>query len=259
MLHDSFNWGAIMNKLTIGFFAFTMPAALAAQTATPESAPAAMAAQPAPLVAMPAMAQPAAVLPANTQLSLSMNETVTTKGKRWGEGDTFDMTVTHDVRLGNYVIIPRGSRGVGRISYLTSKGAFGKSGKMEIDIEYVEVRGQRIPLSGHYRQEGEGNTVGTVAGVVAVGIFAGFVTGRSGVIPQGRELTAYTKEDLPVAFNGPAPSTQQFVVGASPSAPIQATPLLVPTPQPSEAAAAPETTNLNDGKKTGRVKCTTCR
>lgn len=165
-----------------------MPAAAAA---TPEVA----VAQPAP----PPPPQPVVkVLPANTELTLAMNDTITSKGKRWSEGDNFDMTVTHDVMIDNFVVIPKGSHGVGRISWMTNKGAFGKSGKMEIDIEYVEVGGRRIPVKGHYRQEGEGNTVGTVAGVVAVGIFAGFVTGKSATIPQGRELVAHTKEDLPV-------------------------------------------------------------
>jgi hypothetical protein len=145
-------------------------------------------------------AQPAAVLPANTEVLLSMNQEVTTKGEHWREGDNFVMSVVNDVTYGNYVIIPKGSKGVGRITFLTSKGAFGKSGKMDIDLEYVEVSGRRIPITGHYRQEGEGNTVATVGGVVLAGVFAGFVTGKSGRIPQGRELMARTKSDLPLAL-----------------------------------------------------------
>lgn len=161
----------------------------------------------APLVISAApVSQANAVLPANTEVLLSMNDTISTKGKRWGEGDNFDMTVTHAVRLGRFVIIPRGSKGVGRITWQTNKGMFGKSGKMEIDIEYVEVSGRRIPLSGHYRQEGEGNTVATIGGVVAVGLVAGLlITGKSGTIPAGREFTARTKEDLPVVIDATPP------------------------------------------------------
>lgn len=182
---------------------------------------------PTPLVAT-VSPQPSKVLPANTEISVSMNDTVTTKGKRWNEGDTFDLTVTHNVMLDEYIVIPKGSRAVGRITWLTSKGAFGKSGKMEIDIEYVEVSGRRIPLVGHYRQEGEGNTVATVGGVVLAGVFAGFVTGKSGVIPQGRELVAHTKEDLPVAFAARPPVAP---------APLVAQPAQQPTPAPVPAAA----------------------
>ena len=191
---------------------------------------------PVPLAVAPQTAR-ATVLPANTEVLLAMNDTVTTKGKRWREGDTFGMSVTHDVMLGNYVVIPKGSRGVGRITWLTNKGAFGKSGKMEIDIEYVEVGGQRIPLSGHYRQEGEGNTVATVGTVLAVGVFAGFVTGKSGTIPQGRELMAHTREALPVALAGPAPAS---------AAPLVAQPTSAP-PAQGESPAAPAETEPTPG------------
>ena len=139
-------------------------------------------------------------LPANSEVLLRMNQTVTTKGRTWKEGDTFALSVVHDVMQDGYVVIPAGSRAVGRITWLTSKGAFGKSGKMDVELEYVEVRGTRIALDGTYRQEGEGNTVATIGGVLAAGIFAGFITGRSGTIPQGRELMAHTEQAIPLAL-----------------------------------------------------------
>jgi hypothetical protein len=179
--------------------------------------------------------QPTTVLPANTEVLLSMNETVTTKGKTWHEGDTFDLSVTQDVMYGDYVVIPKGSRGVGRITWLTSKGAFGKSGKMDVSLEYVQVGGRRIPLTGTYRQEGEGNTVATVGGVIAAGVFAGFITGKSGVIPQGREMMAHTKDDLPLAFDGPPPSNAFKVQTAAHNAPPASAPA---TAQPAADAAA---------------------
>ena len=153
-----------------------------------------------PLQAQPVAAAPAYVLPANSEILLSMNQEVTTKGKRCNEGDTFNLSVVHDVLLNDMVVIPKGSRGVGRITWLTNKGAFGKSGKMDIELEYVEVGGRRVDVEGTYRQEGEGNTVATVGGVILAGVFAGFITGKSGRIPQGRELMARTESDIPVAM-----------------------------------------------------------
>lgn len=147
---------------------------------------------------------PRFALPANTEVLLSMNQDVTTKGRTWNEGDTFNLSVVHDVMYEGYMVIPRGSRAVGRITWLTSKGAFGKSGKMDVSLEYIEVRGQRVPISGTYRQEGEGNTVATVGGVIVAGVFAGFVTGRSALIPRGRELVAHTENDIPLAVSVPA-------------------------------------------------------
>lgn len=173
-----------------GLAAIALAVPISAQDVTP----------PPVLQALQQAPAPAAVLPANTPISLTVNDEITTKGKKFSEGDTFSLSVSQPVMLGNYVVIPRGARGMGRITWLTSKGAFGKSGKMDIALEYVEVGNTRIPIEGSYRQEGEGNTVATVGGVVLAGVFAGFITGKSARIPEGRELTAHTKIDLPVAL-----------------------------------------------------------
>jgi hypothetical protein len=175
---------------------------------------------PAPLVLQKKIETATSALPANTEVLLSLNNELTTKGKSLNEGDSFNLTVVHDVLLGDYVVIPKGARAVGEVTWLTSKGAFGKSGKMEIEIRYVEVNGQRIELEGEFRQEGEGNTVATVGGVVLAGVFAGFITGKSGRIPAGRELMARTKSDVPVAFAGPAPATKPEAILALPSSQV---------------------------------------
>lgn len=188
-----------------------LSAATAALVAMPVSA---QDAEELPEVAQPAAAEAAAplplpvqrqragnaMLPANTEVLVQMNQDVTTKGRSWEEGDTFNMSVVHDVTLGDYVIIPRGSKAVGRITWMTSKAMFGKSGKMDIEIEYVEVAGRRIPLNGTYRQEGEGNTLATVGGVVFTTVGGFFITGKSATIPQGRELMATTESDLELAI-----------------------------------------------------------
>lgn len=181
-----------------------------------------------------APAQPQTVLPANTEIALTMNEDLTTKGGRIDEGHMFRLTVSQDVRIGNYVVIPRGTPAMGEVTWLTGKGAFGKSGKMEIDLRHIDLNDRRIPITGHYRQEGEGNTVGTVAGVIAVGVFAGFITGKSARIPQGRELKAFTSEALPVALPASAPAA---------TAPVQALPVQAPP------AVAPGVTIATPGSR----------
>lgn len=175
-------------------------------------------------------------LPAGTEVIVALNQALTTKGNTFQEGDTFSLTVQHHVYLDDVVVIPKGARAVGRITFLTSKGAFGKSGKMEIAVEYVEVNGRRIPLEGQFRQEGEGNTVATVGGVIAVGVFAGFITGKSGVIPRGRELMVFTREELPVRIARPAPQPAVYQSPAGLAAASQ-------TNQASAPRAASQQTN----------------
>ncbi|MBH1944414.1 hypothetical protein I5L01_09230 [Erythrobacter sp. YJ-T3-07] len=158
-----------------------------------------------------------AELPANTEIIVSLNQEVTTKGNTWSEGDKFDMTVEEDVMLGEYIVIPRGTRAVGTITWMTDKGMFGKSGKFDIEMDYIELGGRRLPINGTYRQEGEGNTLATVGGVVLVPISGFFITGKSGAMPAGRELKAYTEEAIPVAIEASAITPPKRVELAQPA------------------------------------------
>lgn len=180
----------------------------------------AQAQQAAPMAVTPAGAAAAgnAALPANTEVLLRMSEEVTTKGNQWDEGDTFRLSVARDVKLGDYVVIPAGSPAKGRITWLTSRGAFGKSGKMDVELDSVEVGGRTIALNGTYRQEGEGATMATIGGVILAGVFAGFITGKSGRIPEGRELMATTEQPLELALSAEAvrQSTRQAVLAPAP-------------------------------------------
>lgn len=152
------------------------------------------------IVAQPEQKPPSnqVFLPANTEIFLSLNETLSTKQSK--EGQAFSLTVTHNVMLNGYVVIPKGSRAVGEVTWITGKGMFGKSGKMEIEIRYVDFAGTRVPVEGKFRQEGNGNTVATVGAVVVVPVAGFFVTGRSGEIPRGRELGVFTKDPIPVVL-----------------------------------------------------------
>jgi hypothetical protein len=159
-----------------------------------------------------------AMLPANTEVVLVPTQEV--NSKRIKEGQKFEMSVARDVMLGDYIVIPRGTRAWGKISYRTGKGAFGKSGKMEFDCTDVELAGRMISVSGHYRVEGQGNTGATVGTVVAVGVFAAFVTGHSAAIGQNTEWKAYTREALQVAVAAPtAPAAAPAISPASVAAP----------------------------------------
>ena len=186
-----------------GMMSCAAVAQTAPQAAAPAAAPAApqAEAQSAAVVATASPVMPASgqtVLPANTEILVTLNSEVSSK--RMKVGQKFDVSVSRDVMIGNYVVIPRGTPGVGEITYRTGKGAFGKSAKMEIDLRSLTLGGREVPLSGHFRQEGQGNTGATVGAAVAVGVFSAFVTGRSAIFEQGRELKGFTREALPVSM-----------------------------------------------------------
>lgn len=213
-----------MNKFFVGgALVAALSSQCLAQVASQSSAPT----SDQPIVAIQVIAPKATTsLPANTEISLSMNEELTTKGGRIEVGHMFRMSVAQDVRIGEFIVIPRGTPAFGEVTWLTGKGAFGKSGKMEVELRYIDLNGRRIPVSGKYRQEGEGNTVATVAAVAAVGVFGAFVTGKSARIPQGRELKAFTMESLPVALPvaaAPVANPPAAVPVAATASPVAAT------------------------------------
>lgn len=140
-------------------------------------------------------------LSAGTEVVLSLNEQLSSRTH--DDGDTFGMSVVQDVVHEGRVVIPRGTRAVGQVTWQTGTGAFGKSGKMEIAFRYLDLNGQRIPLDGMHRQEGEGNTAATIGAVLGAGVVGGLlVRGRRALIQQGREFTARTVDAIPLDLVG---------------------------------------------------------
>lgn len=199
------------SALVAGATLLLIPAAASAQ-----EAPAPVAAAPAPAetpAAMPAvvempMAAPMsaeALLPANSEVLLTMNEAVSSKSHRLGE--KFSLTVAQDVRVDGMTVIPRGTRAVAQITRRTGKGGFGKSGKMDFTFRYLDHNGLQIPIEGRHHQAGEGRTGATVGAMVAAGLVGGMlVKGKNAKVEEGREFTVRTVDAIPVtmADNGAA-------------------------------------------------------
>lgn len=114
-------------------------------------------------------------------------------------GDLFKVTVLNNVAVGDLVVIPEGTTGTGEVTFATNKGGFGKPGILGIALRWLDLNGRKIALDGRYREEGKSNSNATAATWFAVGIFSGFIRGKAGVIPKGRELKARTGEDIAVA------------------------------------------------------------
>lgn len=210
------------------------PAAAAETAAAPAAVPAVAAAVPALAVAAPA---PGLMLPSYTEVILTPDAEANSKKLR--EGHTVPMRTVFDVMHNGVVVIPKGTRGMGTVTWRTGKGAFGKSAKMEITFNELTLpNGRRLPLAGMHRQEGEGNTGAAVGAAIAVGVFGAFVTGKSAIIPVGQHLMARTNESL--AYSIPAGAV---VIPTAQLAPAAGVAVVAPVTAPAPAAeAAPAAT-----------------
>lgn len=208
------------------------PAAVAEPAAAPAAIPAVVAA-PAVAIAAPA---PGLMLPSYTEVILTPDAEANSKKLR--EGHTVPMHTVFDVMHNGVVVIPKGTRGMGTVTWRTGKGAFGKSAKMEITFNELTLpNGHRLPLAGMHRQEGEGNTGAAVGAAIAVGVFGAFVTGKSAIIPNGQHLMARTNEAL--AYSIPAGAV---VIPTAQLAPAAGVAVVTPATEAAPAAeAAPAT------------------
>jgi hypothetical protein len=162
--------------------------------------------------------RPDAFLPANTEVVLRLDEEVNSDGRK--AGAVFRMTVARDVVFGGGVAIPRGTPAYGKVTWRTGKGAFGKSGKIAIAVDRLDLNGRSVPLAGEFREEGRGRTGATIGMAVAAGVVAAaFVSGHDAAFHAGREFRVTTREpvavDLPVRAFTPQLQTQHTVAAGS--------------------------------------------
>jgi hypothetical protein len=151
--------------------------------------------------------------------------------KRAKNGERFDLEVAENVELNGQVVIPAGSRAVGEVTRVKKKGMWGKSGKLDSRLLYVEVGGRRFRIVGASDDKGRAGTIGVVASLAIIPIAGFFVTGTSAVIPARTPVRALLNEDIPVVFA--AQSAKPLVVPVTaPAQPAVAAPVVTQASQP---------------------------
>jgi hypothetical protein len=146
-----------------------------------------------------APANPAAMLATGALIQVAPVQDASTSALR--RGDEFDVVVTQGVVKDGYVVIPRGTIGQARVSWMTGRGSFGKSGKMEFDLQDLEIDGRLIPVSGHYRVNGKGRTGEVIVAWVVGGVsLAAAVTGDDAVAKRGAHYEGATATALKPQF-----------------------------------------------------------
>jgi hypothetical protein len=192
--------------LLLGACAFISSVA-AAQDSTAPTAPAVEAA-----VTQAADTMAAIALPAGTAVLFSIDNAMATDKREFKKGETkppkdkrritnagdmFSATVMEDVKVGNHVVIPKGARGKGEVTMVTGRGGFGKSGKIEIKLNSLEVGEKAYAMDGTHLQKGRGRGGAAIAGAIIAGALVGIlIKGEEADIPARAAVTFRTKDAI---------------------------------------------------------------
>jgi hypothetical protein len=140
-----------------------------------------------------------------TPVRLRLNRTVSSATAH--EGETVDFEVTEPVINQNYVVVPKGSVALGRVTKVETKRRFGRAGALELSIDSVRLLdGRTIPLRAT-REKGEGDMSGArVAATIAASPVLVWVKGKDVTFEKGTEATAYVGGDARIDESQPRTS-----------------------------------------------------
>ena len=125
---------------------------------------------------------------------MRLEETISSKTAN--EGDRFTISLTEDVKLSDGTILRAGYRGVGEVVDARKNGMLGKTGKLDIRLNYLRVGDQRIKLRASRGVQGGHNTGAQVGTLLLLWPVVPFIKGKSTQITKGTMLTAFSDQDV---------------------------------------------------------------
>ena len=136
-------------------------------------------------------------LPDGTPVKLRVSRNLSSADAKTGE--TVDFEVLEDIKIGETIVVPRGSVAIGTITRAKPKARLGRGGKLDLTIDYMRTTlGDKIALSAVKTTKGYSSTAPMTGAIVAAGIlffpaapFFLFLKGKDIKIPKGTDVTAY--------------------------------------------------------------------
>jgi hypothetical protein len=112
------------------------------------------------------------------------------------EGDPVEFLLDNDLKVGDTVVVPKGSHAVATVSTAKKAGMMGRPGDLSVQLQYLVSGGTHVRLRGTKGREGESKTGETVALTVIFGPIGLIKHGKDVDIPAGTPLTAYIDQDV---------------------------------------------------------------
>jgi hypothetical protein len=172
-------------------------------------------------------------IPDATAIRLSLSEALSSATNEVDDPVRFE--VTEDVKVGDFVAIPKGSTAVGHVVEVEPKRRLGRAGKLNFSIDHVKaIDGSNIRLRASSTRKGDDKSGTVIVGTVLLSPLFLIMHGKDVNVAKGTSLIAYVDGDRDIALTHPeAPAPQaaggwrQLPVGGSPpsgtSSPVNAT------------------------------------
>jgi hypothetical protein len=148
----------------------------------------------------PAAAAPAATAPASaaaagkvtlaegTDVELQFSQDLSSSTSF--EGDPVMLTLVHDLKVGDGVVAKAGSKAYGVVNKVQKSGRMGRSGQLDIRLDYLKAGDQKIKLRETKDKEDEGGIKGAL-----LSPFGRMKHGKNVEIKAGDPLHAYVAQD----------------------------------------------------------------
>jgi len=144
------------------------------------------------------------ILEEGTPVKLRISRTVSSADAQ--VGDTVDFEVLEEVKVGNWVVIPKGGTAWATVTAAEAKIRMARGGKLDMNIDSVRLAdGEKAALRAVKDVKGGGHTGAMTGGMVATAIvfwpaapFFLFMHGKDITVPKGTEITAYVNGNFPL-------------------------------------------------------------
>lgn len=134
------------------------------------------------------------LVPSGTRIDLVTRDAISTKKNE--KGDLLYLKVAAPVIVDGVTAIPADTVVVAQLTRAEKRGAFGRSGKLDVKLLYAELAGGPLRVSGTLEARGKKDGGDTAATAAAFLVLPFISTGRSAEIPAGSEVSARLDRDL---------------------------------------------------------------
>jgi hypothetical protein len=142
----------------------------------------------------------ATTVPDATPIRLSLSESISSATNEVDDPVRFE--VTEDVKIGDFLAIPKGSTAVGHVVEVEPKRRLGRAGKLNFSIDHVKaVDGSNIRLRASSARKGDDKSGTVIVGTVLLSPLFLIMRGKDVNIAKGTSLMAYVDGDREVGVS----------------------------------------------------------